>query len=450
MDVFKKNIGEVFDGRYKINRTIGVGGMAIVYEATDLMTSKRVALKMLKDSISDNPQALRRFINESKAVAMLNHPNIVKILDVSVKTDHKFIVMEYIDGITLREYMNRKKVLDWREATAFISQILLALDHAHMKGVVHRDIKPQNIMVMEGGVIKVADFGIAKIPNAETVTMVDHAVGTIYYISPEQAKGKKIDNQSDIYSLGVMFYEMVTGRLPFIAENSYGIMLKHISDAPTAPRVLRPNLPLGIEQIILCAMEKDVANRYQSASQMLRHIYRIQRDPTTIFPKQMPAPRTPTAEVAIKRTTVYPDENDAETSSTRRPTDKNAAQTRSTGRTQQGRAEAQRPAKAARPARGKAPAGNAASRANGNSANRTDSQGRGNARRTPPRRNGHFPEYVPFSVVIAICVIFLILAVIGFVALFFALYNARISTFIHPAAVQTTDAIRWILRSVRL
>ncbi len=221
MDVFKKNIGEVFDGRYKINRTIGVGGMAIVYEATDLMTNKRVALKMLKDSISDNTQALRRFINESKAVAMLNHPNIVKILDVSVKTDHKFIVMEYISGITLREYMNRKGALDWREATEFISQILLALDHAHMKGVIHRDIKPQNIMVMESGVIKVADFGIAKIPNAETVTMVDHAIGTIYYISPEQAKGKKIDERSDIYSLGVMFYEMVTGRLPFLAENSY-------------------------------------------------------------------------------------------------------------------------------------------------------------------------------------------------------------------------------------
>ena len=235
MDVFKKNIGEVFDGRYKINRTIGVGGMAIVYEATDLMTNKRVALKMLKDSISDNTQALRRFINESKAVAMLNHPNIVKILDVSVKTDHKFIVMEYISGITLREYMNRKGALDWREATEFISQILLALDHAHMKGVIHRDIKPQNIMVMEGGIIKVADFGIAKIPNAETVTMVDHAIGTIYYISPEQAKGKKIDERSDIYSLGVMFYEMVTGRLPFLAENSYGIMLKHISDTPIPP-----------------------------------------------------------------------------------------------------------------------------------------------------------------------------------------------------------------------
>lgn len=377
MDVFKKNIGEVFDGRYKINRTIGVGGMAIVYEATDLATNRRVAIKMLKDSISDNAQALRRFINESKAVAMLNHPNIVKIIDVSVKTDHKFIVMEYISGITLREYMNRKGVLDWREATEFISQILLALDHAHMKGVIHRDIKPQNIMVMEGGIIKVADFGIAKIPNAETVTMVDHAIGTIYYISPEQAKGKKIDERSDIYSLGVMFYEMVTGRLPFMAENSYGIMLKHINDAPTTPTKINPRLPLGVEQIILCAMEKDVANRYQSASQMLRHIYRIKKDPTTIFQKQTPAPRTPTAEVAIKRTTVYPEEQESRSTS---------------GRPKQGiRDSGSEPAKRAQPIK------------------------------------KHSPEYVPFSVVVVICIAFLALAIIGFFILFSALYEAKIA-----------------------
>lgn len=383
MDVFKKNIGEVFDGRYKINRTIGVGGMAIVYEATDLMTNKRVALKMLKDSISDNTQALRRFINESKAVAMLNHPNIVKILDVSVKTDHKFIVMEYISGITLREYMNRKGALDWREATEFISQILLALDHAHMKGVIHRDIKPQNIMVMEGGVIKVADFGIAKIPNAETVTMVDHAIGTIYYISPEQAKGKKIDERSDIYSLGVMFYEMVTGRLPFLAENSYGIMLKHISDTPIPPTRLNPRLSLGIEQIILCAMEKDVVNRYQSASQMLRHIYRIKKDPTTIFQKQTPAPRTPTAEVAIKRTTVFPDE-----------------QEQNAGRTS-------RPNPAPQPKRQSA---------------------------APVRKKKRSPEYVPFSVVIVICIAFLVLAIIGFVILFNTLYNGKLAQIALPLA----------------
>ena len=243
MDVFKKHIDEVFDGRYKIKREIGTGGMAIVYEAIDLKTGQSVALKMLKESISDNTQALRRFINESKAVAMMDHANIVKILDVSVKTEHKFIVMEYIKGITLRDYMNKKGKLSWQEASAFITQVLQALDHAHMRGVIHRDIKPQNIMIMEGGFIKVADFGIAKIPNAETVTMVDHAVGTIYYISPEQARGKKIDTRSDLYSLGVMFYEMLTGYLPFMAESSYEIMNKHINTSPKPPQTVSPSAP---------------------------------------------------------------------------------------------------------------------------------------------------------------------------------------------------------------
>lgn len=383
MDVFKKNIGEVFDGRYKINRTIGVGGMAIVYEATDLATNRRVAIKMLKDSISDNPQALRRFINESKAVAMLNHPNIVKILDVSVKTEHKFIVMDFINGITLREYMNHKGALNWREALAFITQILLALDHAHMKGVIHRDIKPQNIMVMEGGVIKVADFGIAKIPDAETVTMIDHAVGTIYYISPEQAKGKKIDARSDLYSLGVMFYEMVTGKLPFMAENSYAIMHKHINDAPASPTSIIPNLPLGIEQIILMAMEKSPENRYQSASQMIRHIYRIQRDPTTIFQSQRPAPRTPTSEVAISRTTEDPDKYAEE----------KTAPSVSAGRPRQAPPQ---------PGPHRMP-----------------------PKQPPKRRKGHAPEYVPFSVVVVICIAFLLLAIIGFFVLFEMLYEAK-------------------------
>lgn len=302
MDVWKKHINAIFDGRYQIIDTVGEGGMAVVYEAKDLKTGETVALKMLKDSISDNPQALRRFINESKAVAMMDHANIVKILDVSVKTEHKFIVMEFIKGITLRDYMTKKVRLSWQEATAFIAQILQALDHAHMREVIHRDIKPQNIMVMEGGFIKVTDFGIAKLPNAETVTMIDHAVGTIYYISPEQARGKKIDPRSDLYSLGVMFYEMLTGKLPFMSDTSYAIMTKHINEAPTPPRQLVPQLPIGIEQIILCAMEKDPGRRYQSASQMIRHIYRIQQNPTTVFQKQPSQPRTTNANIVAKKT----------------------------------------------------------------------------------------------------------------------------------------------------
>ncbi len=402
MDVFKKHIGEVFDGRYKICRTIGVGGMALVYEARDLLTGQRVAVKMLKDSISDNPQALRRFVNESKAVAMLNHPNIVKILDLSVKTEHKFIVMEYIKGITLREYMTSKGKLTWRESAAFIAQILLALDHAHMKGVVHRDIKPQNIMVMEGGVIKVTDFGIAKIPDAETVTMVDHAVGTIYYISPEQARGKKIDSRSDIYSLGVMFYEMVTGRLPFLAENSYGIMHKQIHDAPQKPTKWTPELPLGVEQIILTAMEKAPQNRYQSASQMLRHVYRIQRNPTIIFQKQTPVPRTPTAEVAINRTTK--DSNDryeSKNSTPRRP----QTQPTQPQRTAPPRNPAARPPYSQQQQQPIRPQPKPTTKPTP-------------AKKTPLRKK----EFVvTFPVVVVFCIAFLALAVIGFMVLINAL-----------------------------
>ena len=393
MDVWKKHINAVFDGRYQIKDTVGVGGMAIVYEAIDLKTGETVALKMLKESISDNPQALRRFINESKAVAMMDHANIVKILDVSVKTEYKFIVMEYIKGITLREYMNKKHKLSWQEATAFIAQILQALDHAHMRGVIHRDIKPQNIMIMEGGFIKVADFGIAKLPNAETVTMIDHAVGTIYYISPEQARGKKIDTRSDLYSLGVMFYEMLTDELPFLAETSYAIMTKHINEAPVPPRQRVPQLPVGIEQIILCAMEKDPARRYQSASQMLRHIYRIQQNPTTVFQKQPSQPRTTNADIVTKKAEESSDQyiiKPQQTSSLPTPAHKSSKPQNSTSRQPYPQTTAKRPMPLS----------------------------------TPKRKN---PESTPFSVVILICAFFFILAAIGFFMLFNTLYGSKMS-----------------------
>ena len=176
MDVFNKYVGQIFDSRYKIERTVGVGGMAIVFEAKDILTGRRVAIKMLKDSAANSTQAIKRFVIESKAVEMLDHPNIVKIYGISVRGEHKYIVMEYLEGITLREYMKTKGPLDWREAVEFTEQVLAALDHAHMKGVVHRDIKPQNIMLLEGGIVKVTDFGIAKIPKAETLTMADKAI----------------------------------------------------------------------------------------------------------------------------------------------------------------------------------------------------------------------------------------------------------------------------------
>ena len=389
MDIWKKNINAVFDGRYQILDVIGEGGMAVVYKATDLQTGETVALKMLKDSISDNTQALRRFINESKAVAMMDHANIVKILDVSVKSEHKFIVMEYIKGITLRDYMNKKHKLSWQDASSFIVQILHALDHAHMRGVIHRDIKPQNIMIMEGGFIKVADFGIAKLPNAETVTMIDHAVGTIYYISPEQARGKKIDPRSDLYSLGVMFYEMLTDELPFMAETSYAIMTKHINEAPVPPRQKVPQLPVGIEQIILCAMEKDPARRYQNASQMLRHIYRIQQNPATVFQKQFSQPRTTNTDITTTKTL---EKSDQYVIKPQQPVTPAPA--------------AQKPAKPM-------------------PSNTRPKNSPTSARKTVPgiQKKRKKPESAPFYVVILICVFFFILAAIGFLMLFHSLYG---------------------------
>lgn len=309
MDVFNKYVGQVFDGRYKIKSTVGMGGMAIVFEAIDLFTNRRVAIKMLKENASGNTQAIKRFIIESKAVAMLDHQNIVKIYAISVTGEHKYIVMEFFDGITLREYMKNKGALDWREAVEFTEQVLSALDHAHMRRVIHRDIKPQNIMLLEGGFVKVTDFGIAKIPKAETLTMADKAIGTVFYISPEQAQSKTIDARSDIYSLGVMLYEMVTGKMPFVAETPVAVILKHINTQPVPPTKLNPKIPLGLEQIILCAMEKNPDRRYQSASQMLRHLRRLKQDPTVVFMQRTPPQKTPTSELSINRTTRNP-END--------------------------------------------------------------------------------------------------------------------------------------------
>ena len=193
MELYEKYVGLVFDNRYRIERVIGIGGMAVVFKATDILMRRMVAVKILKDEISGDDQSVKRFINESKAVAMLSHQNIVNIYDVSVRENIKYIVMEYVEGITLKNYIQHREVLNLREIISYTSQILRALEHAHKKGIVHRDIKPQNIMLLKNGVIKVTDFGIAKLPNTETVTMTEKAIGTVYYISPEQASGKDID-----------------------------------------------------------------------------------------------------------------------------------------------------------------------------------------------------------------------------------------------------------------
>ncbi len=294
MDSFEKYVGQVFDKRYRIIKVIGIGGMAVVFEAADLLMRRNVAVKMLKDDITNDTQSIKRFINESKAVAMLSHPNIVNIFDVSVKDNLKYIVMELVEGITLKNYILKKGVLSFHEIMNITEQILLALEHAHSKGIVHRDIKPQNIMMLKNGVIKVADFGIAKLPNAETVTMTDKAIGTVFYISPEQASGKTIDRRSDIYSLGVTMYEMATGKLPFVADSPVTVAIMQVKNKPRAPRDIKPNLPIGLEQIILGAMEKNPDNRFQSASQMLRHVTQVKSNPRTIF--KMPKVETTSEE----------------------------------------------------------------------------------------------------------------------------------------------------------
>ena len=283
MELYDKYVGAVLDGRYKVERIIGVGGMAVVFKAFDMLMNKHVAIKMLKEEIAGEEDSVKRFVNESKAVAMMSHKNVVSIYDVNVREDIKYIVMEYIEGITLRNYMSKRGCLTLREIISYTEQILLALSHAHSKGVVHRDIKPQNIMLLKSGIIKVTDFGIAKLPNAETVTMTDKAIGTVYYISPEQASGQPIDRRSDLYSLGVMMYEMATGELPFTAENPVSVAMMQINDTARLPTEINQNIPRGLEQIIGIAMEKDPQYRYQSAEDMLRHLRRLKENPAIIF-----------------------------------------------------------------------------------------------------------------------------------------------------------------------
>ncbi|HBL84023.1 MAG: hypothetical protein A2Y17_05705 [Clostridiales bacterium GWF2_38_85] len=295
-------IGKVLDGRYKILELVGIGGMAFVLRATDLVMNRTVAIKILSEEFNGDDQAEQRFINESKAVAMLSHKNIVNIYDVAIYADMKYIVMEYLDGITLKEYLTRKGKLPWKEAAFYICQILRALDHAHTKGIIHRDIKPQNIMLLRTGEIKVTDFGIAKIPNTEPLTMTDKAIGTVYYISPEQASGKTTGCYSDLYSVGVMFYEAVTGILPFVATSPVTVAMMQVNDIPKSPSDHVPELPAGVVQIILKAMEKIPENRFKSAHAMARVIEEIVQNPDYVFkPEEEPEEYNGTSTLLIDK-----------------------------------------------------------------------------------------------------------------------------------------------------
>lgn len=278
-----KYIGKRLDGRYEIHELIGVGGMANVYRCTDTLDDREVAIKILKDEYLNNEEFIRRFKNESKAIAVLSHQNIVKVYDVSFGDMIQYIVMEYIDGITLKEYIDQQGIIEWRDTLHLTTQVLKALQHAHECGIVHRDIKPQNIMLLQDGTIKVTDFGIARFSDKATRTMTEQAIGSVHYISPEQARGDLTDGKTDIYSVGVMLYEMLTGKLPFDGDSAVTVALMQLQSTPKRPREVNPGIPIGLEQITMRAMQKKPTDRYKSAAEMLSDIERFRLNPSIVF-----------------------------------------------------------------------------------------------------------------------------------------------------------------------
>ena len=289
-----KYLGKRLDGRYEIQEIVGVGGMSVVYKAYDNVDDRVVAVKILKDEFLTNDDFVRRFKNESKAIALLSHPNIVKVYDVSFGEKLQYIVMEYVDGITLKEYIQKQGAITWNDALFFTTQILKALQHAHDKGIVHRDIKPQNIILLPNGNIKVADFGIARFSRSETRTLTDTAIGSVHYISPEQAKGEFTDEKADIYSVGVVLYEMLAGKVPFEAESAVSVALMQLQNNAKRLTEINPDIPLGLEQICIHAMQKDPKDRYQSATEMLLDVEEVINNPKTVFDYSCFVDKSPT------------------------------------------------------------------------------------------------------------------------------------------------------------
>ncbi|MBQ8382290.1 MAG: Stk1 family PASTA domain-containing Ser/Thr kinase [Clostridia bacterium] len=276
-------IGKTLDDRYRIKSLVGSGGMSRVFLVDDLLLHRELALKMLREDISKDEAAVRRFIHESKAVSMLSHPNIVSVYDVSVTSEIKYIVLEYAEGITLKEYLQEHGPLSPEETIHIAVQILSGLQHAHSRGIIHRDIKPQNIIIAPDGSIKVTDFGIAKIPNSETITMADKAIGSVHYISPEQASGLRVDMRSDLYSLGIILYELICNRVPFEAENAVAVACMQISSRAVPPSEIVPDVPKGLEQIVMKAISKRPADRFENATQMLTCLQRLETTPDAVF-----------------------------------------------------------------------------------------------------------------------------------------------------------------------
>ncbi len=274
---------KIINNRYRIEHVIGVGGMAVVYSAIDLSTNTRVAVKVLKDEFLESSTSKKRFVSESKIIEMLSHENIVKIYNVGFNDDLYYIVMEYVDGISLKQYIDQEGRLTLNESIYFMTQVAKALAHAHSKGVVHRDIKPQNIMLLRDGSVKVMDFGIAKYAKSATLTLHDKAIGSVHYISPEQVNGQKCDARSDIYSAGITFYEMLTGKVPFDADTPVSVALKQIKELPRAPKSIFEDIPSSVNEIILRAISKRPEDRYQTADALLEDLQRVKRDTSITF-----------------------------------------------------------------------------------------------------------------------------------------------------------------------
>ncbi|MGN0531581.1 MAG: Stk1 family PASTA domain-containing Ser/Thr kinase [Eubacterium sp.] len=294
-------VGKRLDGRYEVQEIIGVGGMSVVYKAYDNVDDRIVAIKILKDEFLNNDEFKRRFKNESKAIALLSHPNIVQIYDVNFGEKLQYIVMEYIDGITLKEYINKQGAITWNDALFFMTQILRAVQHAHDKGIVHRDIKPQNIILLRNGNIKVTDFGIARFSRSDTKTLTEQAIGSVHYIAPEQAKGEFTDEKADIYSLGVVLYEMLSGAVPFEADSAVSVALMQLQADAQRLTDINPDIPIGLEQICIHAMQKDAVDRYQTATEMLLDIEEIIKNPRTTFNYVSKIKEDPNPTIVVKK-----------------------------------------------------------------------------------------------------------------------------------------------------
>lgn len=294
-------LNQVISDRYEIKEIIGVGGMAKVYKAYDRVDDRIVAIKILKEEYLANDEYRVRFKNESRAISLLNHVNVVKVYDVCFGDDIQYIVMEHVEGITLKEFIEKQKVLDWKEALIIVVQILRALQHAHDKGIIHRDIKPQNILLLSNATIKVTDFGIASFKRGDLSLAEDaEAIGSVHYVSPEQAKGEYTDEKSDIYSVGVVLYEMLTGRMPFESDEDADVALMQLMNEAIRPTKINASIPMGLEQITMKAMQKNASDRYQSAAEFLMDLDEFRRNPEILFDYNYFIDKTPTKFIATK------------------------------------------------------------------------------------------------------------------------------------------------------